>query len=431
MSSLKLGIDFGTSNSSVATVLKKQVKLFDLGGGELTQPSSIFIRADGYHSTGSTALTDFQTDKQKKEIYHFIPTIKPGLHIGQYSGNALTSHKMVKGRYPLRVFSIEELASFIISDLKQKAELATSEASNQVVLGRPVFFSTDPTLDKLAEKRLEDAAKIAGFKSITFLAEPIAAALYYERTKMTAKNKKVFVFDFGGGTLDTCILELKPGEKINHNSLKSRVIASHGVDLGGKDLDKQILSKKYFGYLGQRVTFTAQQLPMPSYLYRDLPEWHLTQHLKDPRIGEMLKQIENDPHCSDREAIKRLGNMINKQQVYSLLQIIEKAKIEASNKNKGDVSYHFDNIQINDEVTLTEFEEMIEYEQIQAEKCVKECLNLAQIPASEIDLVLRVGGSSLNPFVGKILHRIFNRVENTDLFTSVVAGLSLAADELY
>lgn len=429
---LNLGIDFGTSNSSVGSFANKELKLYNLGKGHLTQPSSIYIRADGYHSTGEDALIDFQGDHKNKDNYHFIPSLKTGLHMRGYDGNALRSKYQEGGRFKVHTFDVDELASYIISDLKTKAESESGLSSEHVILGRPVFFSTDIELDKLAEDRLTRAAKLAGFKSVNFMVEPIAAALYYERTRKSSESKRIFVFDFGGGTLDTCIIELPSRSSVSQlvNST-TKVVASHGIDLGGKDLDKQVFVYKYFDYLGKKATFGDQHLPMPSYIYADLPEWHLSEHLSDPKILDVLRQIAGDPKCTDRDGIKRLLTMIKEQQVFELLQSIEKAKIETASKGVGKIVHNYGNINIDDELTLEEFENYIITSKRLVKECIDECLNKAGLSASDVDLVLKVGGSSCNPFVERLLKATFNNVENTELFTSVVAGLSMAAYDIY
>lgn len=428
---LKLGLDFGTSNSAVGSVVDDEVKVFDAHEDRKTQPSSIFIRVDGYYSTGYRAIEDFVDPATKTDAYHFIPSVKPGLPLEYYDGNVLRSTKLQEGRYPARFFPVEDLASFVITDLKEKAEVQAGETSSRVVLGRPVVFSEDKKLDKLAQTRLEEAARIAGFKEVHFVLEPIAAALYYERTKLGSEPKKAFVFDFGGGTLDTCVLELRPNERIDPDKLKSRVLASHGVELGGTDIDKDIFEKFFLPYFGENVTHGEQGLGMPRYIFADLPEWHLASQLDKPNIMEFLGRVAADMHASDKDAIKRLITLIKDQQVFALLQSIESAKIDISSDESSSIDHHYQNIQISRPITRSEFERAIASRKRQTEACIQECLSRAELHASDIDLVLRVGGSSSNIFVGNMLREMFDTVEDTEPLTSVVAGLSLVADELF
>jgi len=252
---LNLGIDFGTSNSSVGVVQDGKTRILEIEKGRQSQPSSIFIRADGYYSTGFDSLSDFTDPEAKTDTFHFVPSIKPGLPLDYSEGISLRSTRRdTEGALPIKFFGVEEMASFVISNLRQKAESQLRSYSENVVLGRPVEFSPDTQKDTLAQNPLEEAAKLAGFSSVQFVLEPIAAALYYERSRPNSKSRNVFVFDFGGGTLDTCVLELRPSERISQNSLNSQVLASHGIMLGGNDLDKDIFARRYLNFFGWAST---------------------------------------------------------------------------------------------------------------------------------------------------------------------------------
>jgi len=429
--SLHLGIDFGTSNSAVGRLVDDHVDLVDLHNGKKTQPSSLFIRVDGYHSTGYQAVEDFLNPEIKNTAYHFIPSVKLGLPLESYEGNLLRSNKIVDGRYQSKFFPVEDLASYVISDLKKKAEDQNQREFHKVVLGRPVTFSEDHKLDQLAQDRLKEAATISGFKDIYFIQEPIAAALYYERTRLGREQKRVFVFDFGGGTLDTCVLNLVPNQKIDEVSLRSRVVSSHGINLGGTDLDKVIFGKLFMPYFGSQVTFDKQSLPMPSYLHHNLPDWHLSNQFNNPDILGMLRRISNDTYISDKDAVERLITLIKDQQIFALLNNIEDAKIVLSEKDTTKVLHQYLNINLDYPLSRQEFEDLVDSKRKEAEHCISECLHKAQLRPEDIDLVLRVGGSSCNPFAEQMLKKIFDKVEDTEPLTSVVAGLSLAASEIF
>lgn len=428
---VNLGIDFGTSNSSVGAVIDGKTQIVEVKDDKQSQPSSLFIRADGYCSTGFDAVIDFVSPETKTDTYHFVPSIKPGLPIENYEGIALKSlTRNEEGRFPIKFFEVEELAAFVISNLRQKAEKQFKNVSDKIVLGRPVEFSSDPKKDKLAQSRLEKAAKLAGFKSVHFIYEPIAAALYYERSRPETKAKNVFIFDFGGGTLDTCILKLGNSEKITEESLNSKVLSSHGVVLGGNDLDKDVFIKKYSSFFGKNVLWSNKRLSMPSYIYADLPEWHLADQLRKIEVMEFLRQISVD--SDDTEAVKRLITLIQDQQVFAVLQSIEKGKIGLSSSRTSQIVYDYKNVQIDDSVTSMEFEGMIGSRKSQIQKCINECLLKAGLKAENVDAVLKVGGSSNNPFIDRLLSENFEtKIEDDNIFTSVVAGLSIAASEIF
>ncbi len=302
------------------------------------------------------------------------------------------------------------------------------------MIGRPVVFSKDEKMDKLAEVRLEKAARISGFKEVGFVLEPVAAALYYERFFFDNKKvKTLFVFDFGGGTLDTCVLKLgKDFSTPRNKTYPDKVIASHGIDLGGTDLDKDVFKDLFFDYFGQNVAFNPQGLGMPYNIFDDITEWHLMQPEKEKQILETLRLIVSDPDCSDRNAVLRLMALVENQGVFALLQNIEQAKIGVNVKGHGQIKYNEGCIDICHLLTIEEYHRSITVRLPKVEDCIMECLKRAQIKPDEIDIILKTGGSSNNLFVDQLLAKIFNKkIQSSDIFTSVVAGLSIAANNLY
>jgi hypothetical chaperone protein len=433
---LKVGLDFGTSNSAIAAVENDRVRIFETKEGQPTQPSSIFIRIDGYISVGNQAIRDFQNPEQHVDEFHFIPSIKPGLPIEYYDGNVLRSKKtIVNGRFLTRYFPIQELGGSLIADLKNRAEEASGKKAEGVVLGRPVYFSEDKKEDKLAQDRLETAAREAGFQEVHFVLEPVAAALYYEKYHSTQDPHKVFVFDFGGGTLDVSVLnfdrdQLEQGE-FRASELSDTVLGTNGVDLGGTDLDKDVFEDKFLRYFGSDVTYDKKGLPMPAHVHHDITEWHLLEHEGKRSTYSFLRQIANDPYCSDRDAAQRLVTLVEDQQVYSVLRSVEAAKIRLSSTEKTHIEHDYENIQIDEPISTKEFEAIIRPRLKSIQSCMDDCLRSAQVSPEDIDVVLKVGGSSNNLFVDEMLRRTFpGQIRGTDVFTSVVSGLAVAADDL-
>ena len=348
-----------------------------------------------------------------------------------YEGIVLKSKSRdTEGNFITKFFSVEELASYVISNLKSVAETQSGRMLEEVVMGRPVFFSENQEEDKLAEGRLKEAASLSGFKSVHFIMEPIAAALYYERSRHNTSAKNVFIFDFGGGTLDACLLQLDPSLKISDKSLKSKVLSSYGITLGGNDLDKDIFSGKYLSYFGKDVKWGEKKLPMPSHIFNDIAEWHLIEQLSKYEISSFLRQVSING--TDTNAIQRLITLIQDQQVFAVLQSIEQGKIGLSSSPESRIKHDFKNIKIDDPFTIEEFEYLVAKRRVEIQKCITECLTRAQLKPDLVDAVLKVGGSSQNIFVDKILADNFGgKIESDNVFTSVVAGLSIAASEIF
>lgn len=428
-----VGIDFGTSNSAVALSTNGKVRLIEAELGKFTQPSSIFIRADGYISTGSQAVGDFQSESRNNDGYHFIPSVKPGLSLRGYDGNVVRSTRRLENGRPItRFFPVEELGGALIGKLKRRAEETIGSQVSSVILGRPVFFSTDTELDRLAQLRLENAAKHAGFKHTRFVMEPVAAAMYYERVTQRRQSQKVLVFDFGGGTLDISIINL-PESQVNLNrdstSLAKTVIATNGISLGGTDLDKDIFRSLFPEYFGFNVSYTEQGLTIPRYIELDVTEWHLKEILHQEMVFDFLGRVASDLYCTDPQAIKRLMTLIRYQQMYPLLRNIETAKINLSDHGRSTITHRFNDIDIDVELTTRQYEHMIRARVRSIRDCLFESLRMAGITQQDIDVVLKVGGSSSNRFVDGLLTSIFKgKINSLELFTSVVSGLAIVGN---
>jgi len=259
--------------------------------------------------------------------------------------------------------------------------------------------------------------------------------LYYERYFSTGEPHKIFVFDFGGGTLDVSVLNFNDsqtaGEALTIDKLSKTVLGSHGVDLGGTDFDKDIFEDMFLKYFGSNVTYGKKELPMPAHFYHNITEWHLQEHREKNRTFEFLRSIANDSNCSDREAVSRLITLVEDQQVYSILRKIEFVKTQLSANGTRQIRHNHRNIHIDELLSRKRFEAIVRSRIALIQECVDDCLKKAQISPQEIDVVLKVGGSSNNFFVDEMLRRIFpGHIRGTDVFTSVVSGLAVAAESL-
>jgi hypothetical chaperone protein len=125
--------------------------------------------------------------------------------------------------------------------------------------------------------------------------------------------------------------------------------------------------------------------------------------------------------------------LVQNQGVFALLQAIERAKINANDKGSGQIKYKEGCIDIFHLLTAKDYQCSISVRIQEAEECIIECLNRAQVKPDEIDIILKTGGSSNNLFVDELLERVFKKgkIQSSDIFTSVVAGLSIAAADFY
>src|SRR5688572_12894684 len=184
---LVCGLDFGTSNSTIARRDSGGVpQLLRLEDGRQTIPSVIFFgfEDDSIHF-GRQAVAEYVTGADGR----LMRSLKSVL------GTSLMSDST---RVKARNYGFIEILGIFIAELKQRAEAELGETVDTVVCGRPVHFvDDDPVADAAAQKQLEGAVRAQGFRHIDFQFEPIAAALDYER--QVNSERLALIVDLGGG----------------------------------------------------------------------------------------------------------------------------------------------------------------------------------------------------------------------------------------
>ncbi|MFE1288302.1 Hsp70 family protein [Streptomyces sp. NPDC058751] len=203
-----LGIDFGTTNSAVAVFLDGGVRVIPNRHGEVTTPSVVAFAEDGTLLVGKAA----------KERASRVPG--GGIHrVKRELGTGWTH------RHGVRRFSAEEVASWILADLRQSAEAHLGETVTRAVLTVPAHFTC------VQRAALADAAALAGIEAVRMLNEPTAAALSYGFGR---DDENIMVFDLGGGTLDVSLLGIGDGVV--------ETLATGGDSrLGGSDWDRRLV----------------------------------------------------------------------------------------------------------------------------------------------------------------------------------------------
>jgi len=163
------GLDFGTSNSAVALPSGDVLRIDHANSEPRLFRSVLFFpeQATGYLA-GTAAIDEYF----QRSDGRFIQSIKGWLSSGSFTAT------QIRGR----AYKLEDLVAILLRTIREHAERERGTALDDVTLGRPALFATDPSHDALAERRLLRAAELAGFKRIRFLIEPIAAALAYEAT---------------------------------------------------------------------------------------------------------------------------------------------------------------------------------------------------------------------------------------------------------
>lgn len=363
----------------------------------------LYITPSGKQVTGDVPDYYEEIDYGTGRLFH---ALKTALKSEVYKGSIIFGTK----------YSLEELIGLLVKQMKDRADKLTGSVSDTVVCGRPVYFSTDPVKDKAAQDRLESAIREAGFNHVQFVNEPVAAAKYYFST-CQEKNKKILVFDFGGGTFDTTIVDSKDG---------FNVLATDGVYIGGDLLNSDIFYHKLGKYFGTEITFGEREISLPGHIITALRSWYGIPNLNNPNdIGFLTGDVRYKN--SDIDAIDRLLHLIQKNLGFEIYEAIEIAKKKLTNNSSSRIIFKDGPIDINVEITREEFEKIIEPRVEEVKKCIERTLAKAGLESNDIDVVVRTGGSSLIPVFENMLNDIFGneKVTEFDPFTSVAAGLSV------
>lgn len=364
-------------------------------------------------AAGADPVAEFYQDIDYG-VGRFIQSMKTALKSASYTGTSIFGD----------FYTLEDLISTYVGKIKQLADISQKEQLDEVVVGRPVHFSDNPQKDKAAQDRLELALKRIGFNKIKFVFEPVAAAEQFIST--TGKeNQIVFVFDFGGGTLDTAVVQTGKVSQ-STNKVASEVLAADGVYIGGDLLNSDILQKKLGPYFGSKAVFGDQQLDMPHYIYEALTAWYSIPSLNNP---EMMNRFERLRYKnSDPASLDRLIYLIQSNLGFDLYEAIEIAKKQLSQSSDAIISFSNGPISIKQEITRSEFEEIITPRVEEIRNTVLRTLKTAAISPEQVDVVVRTGGSSLIPVFEKMLSDIFSRekIKQFETFTSIASGLALA-----
>ena len=326
---------------------------------------------------------------------------------------------------------LEDLIGCFLREMREKANEHYQEDVTSVVLGRPALFSEDSELDQLAHNRLEDAAKLAGFKNIEFLPEPVAAAYRY-RLEMK-KEENVLVADFGGGTSDYTLLKLSPREFKPED-----VLAIGGIPVAGDMLDGQIMRNRVAENFGSetryKVPFGKNVMQMPKGLIANLCSTAYINLLNTRENRDFISRIKSASlHEEDTKHIEQLEILLESQQGFSVFEAIESAKKEISNTGKGVVYFEYPGIYIKDLITESQFKEYTSSEIEKIFKTLDETLKKAGLKPDEIDRVCCTGGTAKVKLVKSELTKRFGqeKVETFRNFTSIVEGLGERARQLF
>ncbi len=407
-----LGVDFGTSNSTVGWVRPGLPTLLGLEEGKTTLPSVVFFNLDDDEVTvGRAALTGYLAGYEGRLMRSLKSLLGTSLIDGQTE---------VGGRnLPFR-----QLLAHFIGELKKRAELAAGRPFEQAVFGRPVHFIDDGIeADRLAQQTLADVAHMVGFKQIEFQYEPIAAAFAYEA--QIEREELVLIADIGGGTSDFSLVRLSPGG-IDKADRKGDILATAGVHIGGTDFDKYLSLSSVMPLLGLGTRMLSG-IEIPSSYYFNLATWHTINLAYTKKNWVQLTEICRD--AAEPLKLARLQDLIEQRAGHWLALKVEEGKIALSSTEEHLLD--LDRLSPAEMLPLQRaaFEAAIDHLVAAVEQSVLGMLVEAGVRAEAVDTVFFTGGSSgvsiLRQRISSVLPNA-RKVEG-DLFGSIGTGLALDA----
>jgi len=368
-----IGIDLGTTNSCVSIMEGSQPKVLENAEGARTTPSVVAFTDDGEKLVGQPAKRQAVTNPENTifAVKRLIgrnfedPTVKkdiaaaPFKIVNSEKGDAWIEAKGEK-------YSPSQISAFILIKMKETAEKYLGQEVTKAVITVPAYFND------AQRQATKDAGKIAGLEVLRIINEPTAASLAYGLDKKK-ENKKIAVYDLGGGTFDVSILELGDGV--------FEVKSTNGdTFLGGEDFDNTIV---------------------------------------DYLIGEFKKDNGIDLR-TDKLALQRLK------------EAAEKAKIELSSAEQTDVNLPFITADktgpkhINLKMTRAKLEALVEELILKTLPPCKTALKDAGLSANEIDEVVMVGGMTRMPRVLAEVKNFFGKEPNKSVNPDEVVAMGAA-----
>ena len=363
-----IGIDLGTTNSCVAIMEGGKAKVIENSEGDRTTPSIIAYTKDGEVLAGASAKRQAVTNP--KNTFYAVKRL-----IGRKFGDAevkkdldLVPYAIIEhnngdawvGTSDGKKMAPPEISARVLEKMKKTAEDYLGEKVTEAVITVPAYFNDSQ------RQATKDAGRIAGLDVKRIINEPTAAALAYGLDKGDGKDRKIVVYDLGGGTFDVSIIEIAnvDGEK------QFEVLATNGdTFLGGEDFDKRIID-----------------------------------FLVDEFQKEQGIDLRRDPLALQR-----------------LKDAAERAKIELSSSHQTEVNLPYVTADasgpkhLNVKLTRAKLEALVEDLIRKSIEPCKIALKDAGLKASEISEVILVGGQTRMPKVQDAVKEFFGKEPRKDV----------------
>jgi len=373
-----IGIDLGTTNSCVAIMDGGKARVIENSEGDRTTPSIVAYTKDGEVLVGASAKRQAVTNPKntfyavKRLIGRKFTDAEVQKDIGLVS-YGITAHDNGDAWVTTsdgKKLSAQEISARILEKMKKTAEAFLGETVTEAVITVPAYFNDSQ------RQATKDAGKIAGLDVKRIINEPTAAALAYGLDK-DGGDRKIVVYDLGGGTFDVSVIEIAnvDGEK------QFEVLATNGdTFLGGEDFDKRVI------------------------------DYLVDEFNKDQGID-----LRKDPLALQR-----------------LKDAAERAKIELSSSQQTEVNLPYVTADasgpkhLNIKLTRAKLEALVED---LIKKTIEPCriaMNDAGLRTSEIGEVILVGGQTRMPKVQQAVTEFFGKEPRKDVNPDEAVALGAA-----
>ena len=406
-----LGIDFGTSNTAAAVLVSGHAHLIEVEPGRTSLPTSVFFdyerKVTTYGSVANAALIEGREGR-------FMRALKSVL------GTPLMREKR---QIAYEQMTLIEVVARFLRTVRERAEASTGTKFDYALSGRPVrFHSSDDARNAQAEIDLREAYMVAGFSDVSFMYEPEAAAL---AAGPLAKGKLGLIIDIGGGTSDFSIFEREGDE--------TRIVASHGVRVGGTDFDKAISVAQVMPLFGHGSEIKNEIGPgthtAPNGIFHDLASWEKIPFLYTAemrRTATLFRKLGVQP-----ELFKRLSDVLELELGHDIAFAVEAGKIRVNAPEAVDAAIELRVIekQLWARMSASDLSRILGDHAMTVKSAALDTLRMAGIPQDQIGQIVFVGGSSLMQVIETAMVDLFPHaiLERTEAFTAVADGLAIAA----
>jgi len=444
------GLDFGTTNSSLAIFsgdLPQIIPIDKQNSNPSVLKSLLYLNPSQQSAIGAAAIKNYLHDLDTlpsvplrlEETGHMIKTFGPSTGGGvgpvifvpevievddsgrgrllQSLKSVLTNPSFTGTNIFGKFYSLEELLGILMKEIKSNAENHLGYELDSVVLGRPVKY-VGTGQNQTAIDRMGRIATSAGFKNIEFELEPIGAALNYGIN--IKKDQTILVFDFGGGTLDICIMKLP----------EKKILSVSGRGIGGDLLNSRIVESKIAKYFGV-YSLINHKVPFPSDYRLALTSWYRTSLLKNVKDLGMLKDLRI--RSSDPEYVHNFCNLVEHDYAFDFFSTVDRLKVSLTTTDSVDFNFHRSHLNLEETISRKDFENSIIDELDESKQCIQEALISAGLKPTDIDKIILTGGSSQTPVFRQLITTIFDeeKIIASDYFTAVAAGLSVRAHQIF